>query len=86
MLHIRETVSTPDQLNPWPQPHYRLCTRCQTVHDASRQHICQPRYHHSGPPSLAAAVAFLGLVAVFLLLAGVCVWALCWIWSQLEGV
>lgn len=85
MLHLRETVSTPDQLNPWPKPFYTLCKRCQTVHNATETHACLSRYHHSGPPSLAAAVAFLGLVATFLLLAGVCVWALCWIWSQLEG-
>lgn len=73
---LRETISTPDAVRPWPTVtnHYRLCFRCQTVHDARLEHKCDQGYHYSPPPSLAAAVAFLGLVAVFLGLAAVCLW------------
>ena len=78
---MRETISTPDALHPWPPVtnHYKLCFRCQTVHDARTEHKCATGYHYSPPPSLAAAVAFLGLLAVFLGLVGVCLWCGVWI-------
>ena len=74
--HLPESIYQP------PRSTFRLCPRCQTVHDGTSPHQCWAGYHHSHPPSVAAAAAFLGLLVTFLALVGAVVWLVLWIWGM----